>query len=304
MDGPVQTSTLSQRACNTGLIILQANLSPISGASTFISFIYICVILKVRAPCTRHKPTRKYETPFYSQDTYLLILRMNDQDTKRLSRLIAILTQLQTKRLLTSTTLADKFGVSIRTIYRDIRALEQAGIPIVTEEGKGYSLMDGYRVPPVMFTEAQVNALITAEQLVLKNKDTSFIKDYIEAIDKIKAVLKYNIQDKANLLSARTQFDQNIHRERSSHNLSELQAALTNFYLLKIEYTNEQEQTTTRYIEPFALISTENWLLIAYCRLRKEFRFFRLDRIKKLEVLPDKFEPHGMSLQEYFDKYH
>lgn len=61
---------------------------------------------------------------------------MNDNDTKRLSRLTAILTQLQTKRLLTATTLADKFGVSVRTIYRDIRALEQAGVPILTEEGE------------------------------------------------------------------------------------------------------------------------------------------------------------------------
>lgn len=105
---------------------------------------------------------------------------MNDNDTTRLSRLTAILTQLQTKRLLTATILAEKFNVSIRTIYRDIRTLEQAGVPIITEEGKGYSLMEGYRVPPVMFTEAQANALITAEQLVLQNKDTSFIKDYTD----------------------------------------------------------------------------------------------------------------------------
>ena len=103
---------------------------------------------------------------------------MNENDTKRLSRLTAILTQLQTKRLLTATSLADKFNVSIRTIYRDIRALEQAGVPIITEDGKGYTLMEGYKIPPVMFSESQANALILAEQLVLKNKDASFIKDY------------------------------------------------------------------------------------------------------------------------------
>lgn len=229
---------------------------------------------------------------------------MNDSDTKRLSRLTAILTQLQTKRLLTATKLADKFSVSIRTIYRDIRALEQAGVPIITDEGKGYSLMEGYRVPPVMFTEAQANALITAEQLVLKNKDASFVKDYTEAIEKIKSVLKYNIQDKANLLSERTRFDQNNYLERNSSNLSDLQFSLTNFRIAKIEYTNEQNETTIRHIEPFALLSTENWLLVAYCRLRTAFRFFRLDRIKKLEILTDKFEPHQLTLQEYFEQYH
>lgn len=229
---------------------------------------------------------------------------MQDNDTKRLSRLTAILTQLQTKRLITATELADKFAVSVRTIYRDIRALEQAGVPITTEEGKGYTLMEGYRVPPVMFTEAQANALIIAEQLVLKNKDTSFIKDYTEAVDKIKSVLNYSIKVKADLLSERTRFDQNINRERNSNNLSDLQFALTNYCITKIEYANEQNKTSTRHIEPFALLSTENWLLIAYCRLRQEFRYFRLDRIKKLEVLPDKFEPHKMTLQEFFDKYH
>lgn len=229
---------------------------------------------------------------------------MNDNDTKRLSRLTAILTQLQTKRLLTAPKLADKFSVSIRTIYRDIRALQQAGVPIITDEGKGYSLMEGYRVPPVMFTEAQANALITAEQLVLKNKDASFVKDYTEAIEKIKSVLKYNIQDKANLLAERTRFDQNNYLERNSSNLSDLQFCLTNFRIAKIEYTNEQNKTTTRHIEPFALLSTDNWLLVAFCRLRKEFRFFRLDRINKLEILTDQFEPHKITLQEYFERYH
>ena len=230
---------------------------------------------------------------------------MQDNDTKRLSRLTAILTQLQTKRLLTSTSLAEKFGVSVRTIYRDIRALEQAGVPILTEEGKGYTLMEGYKIPPIMFTETQANALILAEQLVLKNKDTSFIKDYTEAIDKIKAVLKQTEKDKANLLANRTRFEQNINRERNSNNLSELQFALTNFLLIKIEYSNEENKISKRTIEPFALISTqENWLMVAWCRLRKEFRYFRLDRIKKMEILSEKFTPHKLTLQEYFDKFY
>ncbi|ASZ14755.1 YafY family transcriptional regulator [Chitinophaga pendula] len=230
---------------------------------------------------------------------------MNENDTKRLSRLTAILTQLQTKRLLTAPGLAERFEVSVRTIYRDIKALEQAGVPILTEEGKGYTLMEGYKIPPVMFSESQANALILAEQLVLKNKDASFIKDYTEAIDKIKAVLRQSEKDKANLLADRTRFEQNKNRERNSNNISELQRALTNYFLIDIQYTNEQHEITSRIIEPFALISTnENWLLIAWCRLRKTFRYFRLDRIKKMQVLAEKFEPHKMTLQAYFDKYY
>ena len=71
----------------------------------------------------------------------------------------------------------NKFNISKRTIYRDIKALEQSGVPVLTEEGKGYTLMDGYKIPPVMFTEKQANALILAEQLVLNSKDASFVKE-------------------------------------------------------------------------------------------------------------------------------
>lgn len=85
--------------------------------------------------------------------------------------------------------------------------------------------MEGYKIPPIMFSEGQSNALILAEQLVLKNKDASFINDYTEAVDKIKAVLKQADKDKANLLSERTGFEQNLNRERNSNNISQLQQA-------------------------------------------------------------------------------
>lgn len=228
---------------------------------------------------------------------------MNNNDTKRLSRLTAILTQLQTKRLLTASELSNKFAVSIRTIYRDIKALEQAGIPILTEEGKGYSIMDGYRIPPIMFTESEANALITAEQLILKNKDASFVKEYTEAINKIKSVLRLTIKDKVNLLSNRTMFIHNSENERTSDYLSTLQLALTNFYLLELKYHSiDSNKTTIRTIEPFAIYSTqENWLLIAFCRLRGDFRTFRLDRIQNINVIHENFTPHNITLQDYFE---
>lgn len=227
----------------------------------------------------------------------------DNNDTKRLSRLTAILTILQTKRLLTASELANKFSVSNRTIYRDIKALEQAGVPILTEDGKGYYLMEGYRIPPVMFTESEANALITAEQLILKNKDASFVKEYSEAINKIKSVLRNNTKDKANLLSDRTVFRQNADSDRTSNYLSTLQLALTNFNLVKIKYHSpDTNKTTERKIEPFAIYSTqENWLLIAFCLLRNDFRAFRLDRIQNLTTLNEQFEPHKMTLQEYFE---
>ncbi|WP_209403473.1 YafY family protein [Pseudozobellia sp. WGM2] len=229
---------------------------------------------------------------------------MEYSEVNRLSRLTAILVKFQTKRIITASELSQKFQVSKRTIYRDIKALLNAGVPIITEEGKGYTLMDGYKVPPVMFTEKQANALILAEQLVLKNKDASFVNDYSEAIDKIKSILRYTTKDKANLLADRTQYNQVKNQERNSSNLSDLQNALTNYNLVKITYINKENSVTYRLIEPFAILNSENWYLVAWCRLRHAFRFFRPDRIQKMEVLTERFEPHNMTLQEYFDKYH
>lgn len=229
---------------------------------------------------------------------------MADHELSRLSRLTAILTILQSKRLVTASVIAKKFDVSIRTVYRDVKALENAGIPILTEEGKGYSLMQGYTLPPVMFTEAEANALITAEQLIIKNKDASLVKNYSEAITKIKAVLNYSMKDKADLLSERIQFRQNPENNITSNHLSIIQAALTGFNLIKIKYQSvEKNSKTERTIEPFALYSTqENWILIAWCRLRKDFRAFRLDKIQYAEVLTETFPPHKISLQEYFEQ--
>ena len=227
---------------------------------------------------------------------------MNNNDTKRFTRLTAILTQLQTKRLITSTTLAEKFGVSVRTIYRDIKALEQSGIPILTEDGKGYSLMEGYKIPPIMFSESEANALITVEQLVLKNKDTSLIKEYTEAINKVKAVLLYSTKQKVDLLSKRIAVSPAFSETNRSNSLALIQNALTDFKVLNITYHSEHKnEKTERTIEPFALYYSlqESWTLIAYCRLRKDYRMFRLDRILKIKQTELNFLPHKLTLQEY-----
>ena len=95
----------------------------------------------------------------------------------RLTRLTTILLHLQSKRVVTAQELADRFDVTQRTIYRDVRALEEAGVPIVGEAGRGYSLVEGYRVPPVMFTEQEINALLTAQQYFQKYPTVS--KNYV-----------------------------------------------------------------------------------------------------------------------------
>ena len=230
---------------------------------------------------------------------------MDNNDIKRLSRLTAILTQLQTKRLITARDLAGKFDVSLRTIYRDIKALEQAGVPILIVDGKGYTLMEGYRVPPVMFTENEANALITAEQMILKGSDTSLSIEYKAAISKIKAVLHQLTKEKVELLSNRIAISPAILTSQHSGSLALIQNALTSFKILDISYqSNQNEEITQREIEPFALYFSlkESWLLIAFCRLRKDFRMFSLDKILKINKLDSSFQPHKLTLEEYLNE--
>lgn len=229
----------------------------------------------------------------------------DNKDIKRIARLMAIITQLQTKRLLTATQLSQKFDVSIRTIYRDVATLTQAGVPILTEEGKGYMLMEGYRVPPVMFTEGEANAMVTAEQLMLKSSDASLRQEYASAIGKIRSVLRYSTKEKVELLSQRIAVSPAISETSVSNSLALIQSALTSFNVLEIVYQSSgKDEKTERQVEPFAFYYslTESWLLIAFCRLRKDFRMFRLDRISKIKLLDSVFEPHKLTLAAYLSE--
>lgn len=222
----------------------------------------------------------------------------------RLSRLTSIITQLQSKRILKAREIADKYNISIRTVYRDMETLKKSGVPVFTVEGKGYSLVSGYRLPPIMFTEQEANALITAAELISRNKDKSLIDNHCSAISKIKAVLKYSNQDKATLLSERIAFFSNYKRETTSDNLSIIQIAITNFQLLNITYQSlSRGEVSQRVIEPHAIYhSNENWILIAYCRLRKDNREFRLDKIISLLPLQKQFDDKNFNLMAYFKK--
>tara|TARA_R110002073_G_scaffold53840_4_gene138848 strand:+ start:56730 stop:57419 length:690 start_codon:yes stop_codon:yes gene_type:complete len=220
----------------------------------------------------------------------------------QLPRLISILTLLKSKRVITSTELADKYDVSVRTIYRDIRKLEEAGVPVITIEGRGYSLMDGYSVAPVQFTEKQANALITAQHLVNQTKDASFVEDFNDALTKIKSVFRSSIQEKSELLNNKILVFNNQYEKISSNALSEIQLAITNFNFVEINYRKANDPNISfRKIEPCAMYSTEHkWILIAWCHLRNEYRAFRIDRIQHFKILPDHFEDRKFNLQDYF----
>lgn len=171
------------------------------------------------------------------------------------------------------------------------------------EEGKGYFLMDGYRLPPVQFTEEEANAIVTAEQLALCNKDGLLAQHYGEAVQKVKAALRTDTQDQASLLTNRLKVYVNRQREQTSHCLTTLQKALTNHTVLRVSYRALTGQQTGRDVEPFALLlsSEADWLLVDWCRLRQAYRMFRVDHIESLTFLADTFAPYPLTLRQYFE---
>ena len=142
------------------------------------------------------------------------------------------------------------------------------------------------------------------EQLALNSKDQSLTENVYSAVEKIKSILRYSQKGNADLLSDRVYFGGNPGREKSSNNLMKIQSAIINFQVIKVEYVSSKSKRTTRDIEPFAIYSiNENFLLIAFCRLRKDFRAFRIDFIQTLVPQNETFTPHNMTIQKYFEDY-
>jgi predicted DNA-binding transcriptional regulator YafY len=223
----------------------------------------------------------------------------------RLTRITAILTQLQSKKIVTAKEISDRFEISLRTVYRDIKTLQDSGVPISSENGIGYFIVNGYSLPPIMISEEEANALVISEKLILNQGDTSLIKDFNSLLFKIKATLKNfekdNISKLENRIEPSTEND-----KYSSHWLSLIQKAITNTNVLQIEYYSiYKEENTKRNIEPLAIYFTKNaWILVAFCLLRKEEREFRLDRILKLITTLDTFKyQQNFSLKKYIEKY-
>lgn len=218
-----------------------------------------------------------------------------------LSRLLSILTILKSKRITTGTELAEKFGVSLRTIYRDIRKLEESGVPIITIEGRGYSILDGYVVAPIMFDELEVNALITAEQLINKTNDESLIKHFSQTLQKIKSVFKSSLQLQGEMLNSKMLIFSDKEDSTKSTSLPYIQMAITNFRLTELTYKAKDKETTIRIIEPLAIYCYDkNWIVIGWCHLREDYRSFRLDRIIHFRILETTFEDRNFDLGKYF----
>lgn len=201
----------------------------------------------------------------------------------RIDRLLGIVTLLQSRKYVTAEKIAGKYCISIRTVYRDIKALGQQGIPVGFEPGKGYFVMNEFFLPPVSFTTDEAGALMLMEHLVNGFGDKSIQKHYSAALSKINAVLRGPQKETLEKLNnqIKTQFPACVvpHYEY----LTYLQQAITARTILELEYTNTNNITSKRRVEPIGLIFYAfNWHLIAWCHSRRDYRDFRVSRIVQL----------------------
>lgn len=223
---------------------------------------------------------------------------------KRFDRIVEILIQLQSKRVVKAQELADRFDVSLRTIYRDIKSLEQAGVPLIGEAGMGYSIMDGYRLPPVSFSKEEALCFVATEKLAEKYLDKAGVALYSSALMKIKAILKSHDQDlvtnmQENIIMRKQHVP--IFPEKVPHVLSTAIEAIANKKQICIHYQGiKDDEAQIRIIEPIGIVHEIGfWYIVAYCLQREDFRQFRSDRIAQIETKDTNFSKRHISIDEY-----
>lgn len=225
---------------------------------------------------------------------------------KRFDRVTAILIHLQSRKVVKAQEIADRFDVSLRTVYRDIRTLERAGIPIISEAGVGYSIVEGYRLPPVLFTKEEAASLLTAEKLIQNLADTKTSGHYKSAMYKIRSVLHSSEKDLLEKIDGHLEVVKAKHQTYKTERLQSLQEILLAVSAQKVlfihYFTHYKQQKTERYIEPIGIFySGNNWHLIAHCRLRKDIRDFRIDRIDRLKITDEIFTTRHPTIKEYLE---
>jgi predicted DNA-binding transcriptional regulator YafY len=202
----------------------------------------------------------------------------------RIDRLFGILVVLQSRKYITADLIADKFNISLRTVYRDIKALGEQGIPISFEPHKGYSIVQGYFLPPVSFTNDEANALLLMEYLVTGFADKSIQTHYTNALGKVKAVLKNGQKEKMEVLHTHTRFQLPARMKNDYEYLSIIQQSIANKTIIELDYKNNKEEISQRQIETIGLIFYAfGWHVIGWCHLRKDYRDFKVSRITAIK---------------------
>lgn len=211
-------------------------------------------------------------------------------------RLFAIILQLQARGQCRAEDLAAVFEVNKRTIYRDVQALSEMGVPVVAVPGQGYSLMEGYFLPPLRFTTDEATMLSLGSEFVAQHFDNQYRAAALSATRKLEAVLPDSLRAKVRYLQDNIKFvSQNEPTSEQAHILAQIRRALIERKTIRFDYHARRGDAARplhrRTVNPYGIVNIDNvWFLVGYDHTRQERRNFRLERVEQFQVLPKTFE--------------
>ncbi len=219
---------------------------------------------------------------------------------RRADRLFQVIQLLRRRNVATAAWLAQELEVSERTVYRDVRDLMLSGVPIEGEAGVGYILRRGFDLPPLMFTEPEIEAMVLGARVVTSWGDAGLAKAAGEALARVESVLPDRLRAR---LTGTPLFAPGFHVPPATVDaLAKLRAAIDQRRKVHIAYTSAAGEETERTIRPLGLFFWGyGWSAAAWCELRVDFRSFRLDRMRELQVLDQRFQDEsGRTIDNYF----
>lgn len=212
----------------------------------------------------------------------------------RIDRLSAILIMLQSSPSVRMKQITNRFDITPRTVYRDIKALEEAGVPIAGDSRTGFSLVEGFKLPPLMFTEKEAFAFLAAEKLVDRFSDAGLKEGYKSGIDKIKSVMRLaEIKAMDNFTDNVSSLDLRFKNPADSQNiLQHLMSEIFKRKKVQISYFSySRQEASIRKVDPIGIFfSMSHWYLIAFCNTKKDYRTFRVNRIQEIINTDKDFE--------------
>lgn len=218
---------------------------------------------------------------------------------RRADRLFQIIQRLHHERAVTARHIADELDVSERTIYRDMQDLSLSGVPITGAAGSGYRLMKGFQLPPLMFTEEELAALLIGARMVQAWTDQGLARAAHQAMSKIEHVIPEHLKpelERQDILVP----DFVTHPLVAQH-LTLLRAAIKDQHKALFDYIREDGLSSTRTVQPLGLFCWGKiWTLVGWCELRNAFRHFRLDRITNIKVTDEHYtQQPGRTLPDF-----
>jgi predicted DNA-binding transcriptional regulator YafY len=219
---------------------------------------------------------------------------------RRADRLFQIVQALRKRKATTARQLADRLEVSERTIYRDVQDLIASGVPIQGEAGVGYALDRSFDLPPLMFDEDEIEALVLGARVVKSWADPALAKAADSALAKVEAALPRRLKDR---IESSTLFALSFRSQKAvKDKLSGLRGAIRTRHKVEFAYEDRNGQASARRVQPLGLFYWgQTWSLGAWCEMREGFREFRLDRMRELAVTDQVFQPEpGRTLADFF----